>query len=126
MNRTQAAISVIVILVVVAVAVVLYQGYYGPGQPAPQPGENQVNIQDFAYAPESVTVSVGTTITWTNHDSVDHTVTTSSGPESFDSGNISPGDTFQYTFNTAGTYEYYCTIHPYMSGTVIVQEAGGN
>ena len=58
-------------------------------------------------------------MTWTNNDPVAHTVTSDNGV--FASGNLSPGATFSYTFNTAGTYSYHCSIHTYMVGTVAVQ-----
>jgi amicyanin len=80
-----------------------------------------VTIQNFAFSPTPLTVKVGTTVTWTNKDNVDHTVTTTSGPVSFDSKNFASGQTFSHTFNQAGTYNYICTIHPNMTGQVIVQ-----
>ncbi len=118
MKGSQVVIAAIVIIVVVAVAVVLSRGY-GQGPP---PGENQVNIQGFAFNPSSITVSAGTTITWTNKDSTTHTVTSTGGPASFDSGNLTQGQTFQYTFTQTGTYTYRCDRHPTtMTGTVVVQ-----
>lgn len=120
MKGPQAAIVAIVVIVVVAAVAILYQDYYGPSEPAQPPEENQVNIQGFAFNPSSIIVSVGTTVTWTNLDSAVHTVT-STGPVSFDSGNLSQGQTWQFTFENAGTYPYHCSIHSYMTGTVIVQ-----
>jgi plastocyanin len=64
-------------------------------------------------------VKAGTTVTWTNNDSTTHHVASDTGV--FDSGNLSPNTTFSYTFNNAGTFPYYCTIHTYMTGTIIVQ-----
>lgn len=80
---------------------------------------DEVEISDFAFKPENVTISVGTTVTWTNKDAVVHTVT--SDDELFDSGNLSEGDTFEYTFNQTGTFDYHCIPHPYMTGQVIVE-----
>ena len=77
------------------------------------------------YEPETLTVSKGTTVTWTNEDSTLHTVTSGS-PEAgnsgteFDSSYLAAGKTFQHQFNTAGTFDYYCTLHPYMKGKVVV------
>jgi plastocyanin len=85
------------------------------GSPA---AANAVTIANFAYDPATITVPVGTTITWTNTDSVDHTVT--ADDRSWDSGHIAQGQTFSRTFTTAGTFPYFCTIHPNMKGTVIV------
>ena len=76
-------------------------------------------MKNIQYVPDSITVSVGDTVTWTNSDSVAHTVTGDNGE--FDSGTIEPGGQFSFTFETAGTITYHCTIHPNMKGTVIVQ-----
>ncbi len=84
-------------------------------------GSSSVNIKNFAFDPANLTIKKGTTVTWTNNDNVDHTVTTTSGPESFDSGNIKPGGTYTHTFNTTGNYSYFCKIHPYMTASVTVQ-----
>ncbi|APV43377.1 Cupredoxin-like domain-containing protein [Dehalogenimonas formicexedens] len=80
---------------------------------------NTVDMKNIQYSPRTLTVSVGTTVTWRNKDSVQHSVTSSNGI--FDSGLFNPGGSYTYTFNTAGTYPYYCTIHPGMTGTIIVQ-----
>ena len=81
-------------------------------------GTKEILIQGNAYSPATLTVNAGTTVTWTNKDAVDHTVT--SDTKLFDSGNISSNGTFSYKFSTAGTYNYHCTIHQEMTGTVIV------
>ena len=83
---------------------------------------NAVTIDNFAFSPANITVKKGTTVTWTNKDSATHTVTSTSGPASFDSGNLPNGKTYSFTFNTAGTYQYHCTIHSGMTGTVTVTE----
>jgi len=80
---------------------------------------NTVAIQNFAFAPAVVTVKVGTTITWTNQDQDSHTVTAmNDGP--FHSPAMNTGDTYRYTFTKAGHYDYLCTIHPFMTATVVV------
>ncbi|MDA4128267.1 MAG: plastocyanin/azurin family copper-binding protein [Thaumarchaeota archaeon] len=71
------------------------------------------------FSPSNFTAKVGQTVTWSNGDGSTHTVT-SKGSSLFDSGNIASGGTFSYTFTQAGTYQYYCTIHPWMIGTVVV------
>jgi amicyanin len=81
----------------------------------------KVDIVGFKYVPASVKVRVGDTVTWTQVDKVKHTVTTVDGPESFDSGLLSAGQTFSYTFTKPGTYSYKCTPHPNMRGEVIVE-----
>ncbi len=78
-----------------------------------------VTIKDFEFTPASITVSVGATVTWTNDGPSTHTVTADDG--SFNSGNLDKGKTFSHTFNTAGTFGYHCSIHPFMTATVVVQ-----
>jgi plastocyanin len=75
-----------------------------------------VTIQNFAFKPESVKIFVGDTVKWTNMDSADHTV---SGTI-FTSGIIATGQNYEYMFTEPGVYNYECSIHPYMKGTVIV------
>ncbi|HLF54587.1 MAG TPA: cupredoxin family copper-binding protein [Candidatus Nanoarchaeia archaeon] len=80
-----------------------------------------VQIRDFHFQPQSVNIKVGDTVVWTQQDSVQHTVTIVSGPESFDSGLLSQGQTFRYTFTKPGTYSYKCTPHPGMTGRIFVE-----
>src|SRR6185312_7623224 len=86
-----------------------------PPQPA---GANQVIIDGFAFAPVTLTVPTGTTVTWTNRDEEPHTVAASDG--SFHSPGMGTGAIFAHTFSTAGTFDYVCSIHPMMRGTVVV------
>jgi plastocyanin len=72
-----------------------------------------------SYSPGTLAVKVGATVTWVNKDTVTHTVT-SQGRSLFDSGNLPTGATFSFRFTQIGTYPYYCTIHPWMKGTVVV------
>jgi plastocyanin len=72
-----------------------------------------------AFAPDALTVDAGTTVTWTNTDSVAHTST--SDVSGWDSGIVAPGGQFSRSFQTAGTYQYHCAIHPGMVGTVVVR-----
>jgi plastocyanin len=88
---------------------------------APAAG-NAVAIQNFAFAPQTLTVKVGTKVTWTNNDSAPHTVTSTDGPSTsasttglFDSGQMASGDAFSFTFTEAGTYYYVCTLHATMA-----------
>ena len=84
---------------------------------APADG-NQVNIDGFAFVPLTLTVKAGTTVTWTNRDEEPHTVAASDG--SFRSPGMGTGATFSHTFASAGTFDYVCSIHPMMHGTVVV------
>jgi amicyanin len=80
-----------------------------------------VTIANFAFSPATVTVTAGDTITWTNDDAIVHTATSATG--AFDSGDLAPGDSYSVTFTTAGTYDYFCTPHPTMTGRIVVQAA---
>lgn len=79
---------------------------------------HEVAITDFAFTPQTLTIAVGDTVTWTNTDPVSHTATSVNG--AFDSGDIGTGESYSLTFNSAGTYEYLCTPHPTMTGTIVV------
>jgi len=78
-----------------------------------------VLIQNFAFNPDPVTVKAGESITWTNRDSAVHHLVGDKGE--FDSGDIAAAGTFTFVFKTPGTITYHCSIHPTMTGTIIVQ-----
>lgn len=82
-----------------------------------------LKIANFAFMPKSVTVKAGTAVTWTNQDDETHTVT--SITKDFKSKPLSAGDGFTYTFTTPGTYKYFCSLHPFMTGTIVVEAATG-
>ncbi|MDQ0601244.1 plastocyanin [Streptomyces canus] len=85
--------------------------------------DHQVDIMNNKFGDgKQLVVEVGQTVRWTNHDSVPHTVTTTKGPKKFDSGTLEQGDSWSYTFTAAGTYEYYCAVHPDMVASVKVVE----
>jgi plastocyanin len=85
---------------------------------APSGAGGTVTIQNLAFGPTTLTIAAGTTVTWTNKDSVQHTVTADDG--SFDSGKLASGSTFSQTFSKPGTYAYHCTIHSSMKATITV------
>jgi plastocyanin len=89
------------------------------GSPAAVAGD-QVSIDNFAFAPATLTVKVGSTVTWTNHDEEPHTVAATDG--SFHSPGMGTGATYSHTFPTAGKFDYVCSIHPSMHGTVVVTQ----
>jgi plastocyanin len=99
---------------------------YGPapqstGTATPAAGPGAITIKSFAFSPGEMTVKEGTTVTWTNLDGVGHTVVSDAGaPEAISSGPISQGGSFSFTFTKPGTYPYHCSIHPSMTGSVIV------
>jgi plastocyanin len=84
-------------------------------------GDPAVTIADFQFSPGSVTVHVGDTITWTNNGPSTHTATAHDG--SFDTGQLKKGQSASHTFTHAGTFTYFCQIHPFMHGTVVVLAA---
>jgi plastocyanin len=97
--------------------------------PLSKPSTNDITIQGMAFSPANKTITVGTTIKWTNQDGVTHTITSGvpGNPTSaFDSGNLASNGSFSHTFNQAGTYKYYCKIHTTMTGTITVQSGSGS
>jgi len=87
-------------------------------QPAVMDGK-QVTIDNFSFTPTTATVPVGTTVTWTNHDDIPHNVV--SPDRKFKSPVLDTDEVFSHTFDVAGTYKYYCSIHPRMTGQVVVR-----
>jgi plastocyanin len=90
---------------------------------APTPtNAEEVVIYNYKFVPVTLTVPVGTTVTWVNHDIAPHTATHHTfGDEGFDSGNLRDTQIFRHRFRKPGTYDYTCTLHPGMRGTIIVQ-----
>lgn len=89
------------------------------GQGAPASAE--VKIDNFSFAPATLTVAVGTTVTWTNRDDIPHTVVSTDDSKTFKSKVLDTDEKFSFTFSKAGTYPYFCSIHPKMTGTVVVK-----
>jgi YVTN family beta-propeller protein len=80
---------------------------------------NGISIANFAFGPSTLTVKAGDEVTFTNNDSVTHTSTSADG--TWDSGPLAPGKSYKVTLSTPGTYSFHCSIHPFMTGTVVVQ-----
>jgi len=83
-----------------------------------------VVIDNFTFSPERVKVKVGTTVTWTNHDDIPHTV--AAKDRAFKSKVMDTDESFTFTFSTPGEYTYFCSLHPHMTGTVVVEGAAGS
>ena len=83
---------------------------------------NSVSIESFAYMPSDITIKKGTLVTWTNNDSVTHTVTKDNPDTGPDSSNLVHGDVYRFTYNQVGTFKYHCKFHPDMHGSVTVTE----
>ncbi|MBJ7339581.1 cupredoxin family copper-binding protein [Mycolicibacterium sp.] len=90
-------------------------GTAGTGAPA---GGPSIGIDNFMFAPATLTVPVGSTVTWTNHDGEPHTVVANDG--SFHSPGMDTGASFSFTFTAPGSFDYICSIHPFMHATVVV------
>jgi len=89
-----------------------------------QAAETEVNIDQFTFYPQRITVKAGTTVTWSNEDDVPHTIVSSS--KVFKSKALDTADKFSFTFTTPGTYDYFCSLHPHMTGAVVVEAASGS
>jgi plastocyanin len=144
MRSVSTAVVVIIIVIVIAIGIVAFisistrhttttqspktvQVVIEPGAFKPPLNWNNSHIvSDQYFNPSTITVVIGVnnTVVWKNQDSVAHTVfseTTPAGASPFSSGQIAPGSGYTYTFTVPGTYEYYCAIHPWMGGIVIVE-----
>ena len=89
---------------------------------APVQAENaEVKIDNFTFNPKQVTVKAGDTVTWVNHDDIPHTVT--SKTMVFRSKALDSDDKFSFTFTAPGSFDYFCSLHPMMTGTIVVEAA---
>lgn len=133
MNKST-IITIVVLVLLVILGIYWYMPYNNTynapvvpapaEQAAPAPdatiNSTEVSIVDYKFNPTPLTIKAGTKVTWTNNDTVPHTVTSDSGT-TLNSPRLNPGQTFSYTFTTAGSYDYHCAVHPMMKGSVIVQ-----
>lgn len=103
-----------------AAMVLLVAGWSSiPANAQQSPSGPEVTINNVAFGPGTLTVAVGTTVTWINQDDVPHTVV--SADKVFKSTALDTKEKFAYTFAKVGTYAYFCSIHPKMTGTIVVQ-----
>jgi plastocyanin len=86
-----------------------------------KPEMMEVKIDNFSFGPATLTVPAGATVTWTNRDDIPHTVVSTADPKVFKSKVLDTDEKFSFTFSKPGTYPYFCSVHPKMTGTVIVQ-----
>jgi len=82
-----------------------------------------VSIDNFTFGPQTLKVKAGTTVTWTNKDDIPHAIATASKQSK--SKTLDTDDAYSFTFTTPGSYEYFCSLHPHMTGTVVVEAAAG-
>jgi len=85
--------------------------------------EVKVGIDNFTFNPKVVTVKAGDTVVWTNRDDIPHTV---ADPGKFKSKALDTGDTYSFTFTTPGSFDYFCSLHPHMTGRIVVETATGD
>src|SRR6266704_2706077 len=88
-------------------------------QDATKKDANEITIDNFTFTPKELTVPVGTTVKWVNHDDIPHTV--ANKDKLFRSKALDTDDSFSYTFASVGTFDYFCGLHPYMVGKIIVK-----
>ncbi|HYQ07866.1 MAG TPA: cupredoxin family copper-binding protein [Xanthobacteraceae bacterium] len=96
----------------------------GWAQNAPQASADALSIDNFTFTPQTLTVKAGTTVTWTNKDDIPHGI--ASDNNAFKrSPALDTDDSYSFTFTTPGTYQYFCYVHPFMKGTIVVQANSG-
>ena len=109
-----------------AAALVLGMGVLGTGwkgsvtRAQQKASTMEVKIDNFSFGPVTLTVPVGTTVTWTNRDDIPHTVVSTDDPRAFKSKVLDTDEKFSFTFGKAGTFAYFCSFHPKMTGKVVV------
>jgi plastocyanin len=119
MLRKNVRVASVAMPVIMAMLLLLVGSPNVTASDQPSTANAAVNIDNFVFGPETITVPVGTTVTWTNKDDIPHTSVSTDGV--FKSRVLDTDEKFSYTFTKAGTYPYYCTIHPKMTGKVVVQ-----
>jgi plastocyanin len=118
-RRKVAWIGLAVLLIALATMLPTVGRAGGAGAEEKAPAGVVVKIDNFSFAPAAVTVPVGTTVTWTNRDDIPHTVV--STDDVFKSKALDTDDRFSFVFSKPGTYSYFCSLHPKMTGQIIVQ-----
>ena len=125
LNRVLALLGTVLILATGVVLLTSSGGSSAALNPVAEPAAvDRVEIEEFLFAPEAVTVAVGSTITWTNRDSAPHTATSGAAAKPngvFDTDIITKGQSKTVKLTKPGTFAYYCGLHPFMHGTLIVK-----
>ena len=114
------SVCILGLLATVMVATLLLSaGSPGSSANTAEPASAEVKVDNFSFGPATLTVAVGTTVTWTNRDDIPHTIV--STDKVFKSKVLDTDEKFSFTFSKSGTYPYFCSIHPKMTGSVVVQ-----
>jgi plastocyanin len=123
LNRSRLKFALILTLAICAVAVASHQSHMkmhaAPATGTASTNPNEIAIANFSFEPATLTVKAGTTVTWVNHDDEPHTATATD--KRFNSKTLDNGDRFSQEFNAPGVYNYYCALHPKMTGKIIVK-----
>ena len=119
MKRNSVWVASFTSSVVIAIALLVAGSPNVSANGRPPAAAAEVKIDNFVFGPQTITVPVGATVTWTNKDDIPHTSVSTEGV--FKSKVLDTDEKFSYTFTKPGTYPYYCTIHPKMTGKVVVQ-----
>jgi plastocyanin len=118
------ALSTLLVLVAIIAGCASTNGM-GTAQPTPALPSGMTNvvaIKDFAFSPSTLTIKAGDTVSWVNQGSAPHTVVSDSGsPVKFQSAELQTGASYSFTFSKPGTYPYYCSVHPSMTATIVVE-----
>jgi amicyanin len=107
-----------------AVTAVALAAVVVPGAAETTPAAGVISIDNFTFGPPTLTVKAGTTVTWTNRDDIPHGIASAGGAFA-KSKALDTDDSYSFTFSTPGTYQYFCYIHPHMTGNVVVEAAAG-
>ena len=119
MNSTSVRIAGLAAVMMMAIGLFAKSLHIEANAQQAAPAITEIKIDNFSFGPQTVTVAVGATVTWTNRDDIPHTVVSTDGV--FKSKVRDTDEKFSYTFDKAGTYSYYCSVHPKMTGKVVVQ-----
>jgi len=119
MTKENVRIASVVMPVMIAMLLLFAGSSRVTATDQPSAASVAVKIDNFVFGPQTITVPVGTTVTWTNSDDTPHTAVSTNGV--FKSKVMDTDEKFSYTFTKAGTYSYYCSVHPKMTGQVVVK-----
>ena len=119
MTKKNVRIAVVIMPVMIAILLLFPGSSRVTATDQPSAANVAVKIDNFVFGPQAITVPVGTTVTWTNSDDIPHTAVSTDGV--FKSKVMDTDEKFSYTFNKAGTYSYLCSVHPKMTGQIVVK-----
>ena len=119
MKSKNVCVAILTATVVIAIVLLLAGSPIVRASDTPSAPGADVKIDNFSFGPQTITVPVGATVTWTNRDDIPHTTVSTEGL--FKSKVMDTDEKFSYTFTKAGTYPYYCSVHPKMTGQVVVK-----